>query len=115
MFHVNSLTDDKTADIFQSPPLMVHRCEQNIYQRYPRPHESAIHLRNVGKKVPLQESRKDDLDSTVSQHFNTGRYSITEITATGLLSYAPSKSTRRKTAEKSIIFKLGTQSFTSAP
>ena len=40
------------------------------------------------KKVHLQESRKDDHDSSVSQHFNTDSHSITDMTIAGLC-YAP--------------------------
>ena len=65
------------------------------------------HFRNVEKKVHLQESRKDDPDSSVSQHFNTDSHSITGMTITGLC-YAPLNSFKRKTSEKRIIFKLGT-------
>ena len=64
-------------------------------------------LRNVEKKVLLQESRKDDPDSSVSQHFNTDSHSITDMIITGLC-YAPLDSIKRKTLEKRIIFKLGT-------
>ena len=65
------------------------------------------HLRNVEKKVHLQESRRDDPDSTVSQHFNTDNHSINDVTITGLCC-APLDSIKRKTLEKRIIFKLGT-------
>ena len=65
------------------------------------------HLRNIEKKVHLQESRKDDLDSTVSRRFNSNSHSINDMTITGLC-YAPLDSIKRKTLEKRIIFKLGT-------
>ena len=54
------------------------------------------HLRNVEKKVHLQDVHKDDPDSTVSLHFNSTGHTIND------------NSIRRKTLEKRIIFKLGT-------
>ena len=65
------------------------------------------HLRNVEKKVHLQDAHKDDPDSTVSLHFNSTGHTINDIQILGL-SFASSDSIRRKTLEKRIIFKLGT-------
>ena len=53
------------------------------------------HLRSVEKKVHLQESLKDNPDSTVSQNFNNDSHSITDITITGHC-YAPLDSIKRK-------------------
>ena len=65
------------------------------------------HLRNVEKKVHLQDAHKDDPDSTVSLHFNSIGHTINDMKITGL-SFASSDSIKRKTLEKRIIFKLGT-------
>ena len=65
------------------------------------------HLRNVEKKVHLQDAHKDDPDSTVSLHFNSTGHTINDIQILGF-SFASSDSIRRKTLEKRIIFKLGT-------
>ena len=65
------------------------------------------HLRNMEKKVHLQDAHKDDPDSTVSLHFNSTGHIIDDMKITGL-SFASSDSIKRKTLEKHIIFKLGT-------
>ena len=65
------------------------------------------HLRNVEKKVHLQDAHKDDPDSTVSLHFNSIGHTINDMKITGL-SFASSDSIKRKTLEKRIISKLGT-------
>ena len=65
------------------------------------------HLRNVEKKVHLQDAHKDDPDSTISQHFNSPGHTIDDMNI-ARLSFASSDSNKRKTLEKRIKFKLGT-------
>ena len=65
------------------------------------------HLRNLERKVHLQDAHKDDPDSTISQHFNVPGHTIDNMNIAGLF-FASSDSIKRKTLEKRIMFKLGT-------
>ena len=55
----------------------------------------------------LNEQHETDPDSNISRHFNSSNHSTDDMTILGLL-FAPTNTTKRKTLEKRIIFKLGT-------
>ena len=65
------------------------------------------HMRNVRHKIHLNEQHENDPDSNISKHFNLPNHSTDDMIILGLL-FAPTDSTKRKTLEKRIIFKLGT-------
>ena len=65
------------------------------------------HMRNVRNKTHLNEQHENDPDSNISRHFNSPNHSTDDMMILGLL-FAPTDSTKRKTLEKRIIFKLGT-------
>ena len=65
------------------------------------------HLRNVGHKDHEKEHKIEHSDTNVSKHFNSDGHSTDDMAVFGLL-FANKDSTKRKTLEKRIIFKLGT-------
>ena len=65
------------------------------------------HMRNVKHKIHLKEEHENDPDSNISKHFNLPNHSIEDMSILGLL-FAPTDSTKRKTLEKRIIFRLAT-------
>ena len=64
-------------------------------------------MRNVKHKIHLKEEHENDPDSNISKHFNLPNHSIEDMSILGLL-FAPTDSTKRKTLEKRIIFRLAT-------
>ena len=67
----------------------------------------AEHMRNVKHKIHLKEEHENDPDSNISKHFNLPNHSIEDMSILGLL-FAPTDSTKRKTLEMRIIFRLAT-------
>ena len=62
---------------------------------------------NVGHKDHEQGHKIEHSDTNVSKHFNSDGHSTDDMAVLGLL-FADKDSTKRKTLEKRIIFKLGT-------
>ena len=64
-------------------------------------------MKNIKRKIHLNEEHEKDPDSNISEYFNLPNHSTEDMSILGLL-FAPTDSTKRKTLEKRIIFKLAT-------